>query len=324
MAGALRRLIAQGFWPRSKSAVAMALPAAESCVFIVGAARSGSTILQNALNDSPDIFLLGEPNFHTDQGTPDFAARYNAMHRSWSNQETKSSFCPPVLAGDGRWNEYLCQLAKQHRLVGAKTVITAAGADASAEDWFAFQCRLFFGSRYIFTFRDPLATLCSTQGLQRLTIGRTESLAWIMRNYLAIIVLYLRCLRILPNVEAICHEDADRAGFDKLESWLGVKLPQAHLYYDADRVQAYNDSALDAASQRAMEPIRDMYVSLRQGVRDGFGLPQLDQNNAHLNSSHFTSLGRLAREAEKLMVGLSADGSESITSTSQSNAVPSF
>jgi hypothetical protein len=260
----------------------MPLPPAKSCVFIAGAARSGSTILQNALNDSPEIFLFGEPNFHTDPGTPDFAARYNAMHRSWSNQETKSSFCPPVLAGDGPWNAYLCQLAKQHSLVGAKTVITTAGTDASAEDWFAFQCRHFFTSRYIFTFRDPLATLFSTQGLQRLTIGKAKSLASIMTNYLAVIALYLRCLRILPNVQAICHEDVDRAGFDSLEAWLGVKLHHAHLYYDSGRVQTYDDSTLDAAGRVKLASI----------------------------NAHFTPLGRLAQEAEKLMASLSADGAQ--------------
>ena len=320
MVAALRRWLPQGFWPQANAAGTMALPAAENCVFIVGAAHSGSTVLQNALNDSPDIFLFGEADFHTDPGTPDFAARYNAMHRAWSNQETKSSFCPPVLAGDGRWDEYLCWLATQHRLVGAKTVITAAGAEAAAEEWFAFQCRHFFRSRYIFTFRDPLATLLSTQGLQRLTIGKAESLAWVMSNYLAVIALYLRCLRILPNVQAICHEDADRAGFDRMEAWLGVKLPQAHLYYDAGRVHAYNDTALDAASRLKMAPIRSLYASLRQGVRDGFALPQLDQNNAHLVSSHFTPLGRLAREAEKLLASLSTDCSESVTSTLQASA----
>src|SRR6267378_1803430 len=32
-------------------------------VFVVGAARSGTTALQNALSTSPEIFVLGEANF---------------------------------------------------------------------------------------------------------------------------------------------------------------------------------------------------------------------------------------------------------------------
>ncbi len=71
-----------------------------SNLFVLGCARSGTTILQNALNDSDQVFLFGEPDFHTDPGTPDFARRYNAMHRSWSNHATKSTFCPPVFDRD--------------------------------------------------------------------------------------------------------------------------------------------------------------------------------------------------------------------------------
>ena len=69
-------------------------------LFIIGAARSGTTILQNALNDSRDIFLFGEPCFHADSGDADFASRYNTMHRSWGNQENKSSYCPPLFKSD--------------------------------------------------------------------------------------------------------------------------------------------------------------------------------------------------------------------------------
>lgn len=73
------------------------LPAIEKQgLFVIGAARSGTTVMQNALNDSCEIFLFGEPVFHEDAGAPDFSLRYNAMHRAWGNQENKSSFCPPL------------------------------------------------------------------------------------------------------------------------------------------------------------------------------------------------------------------------------------
>lgn len=295
------------------------LPGADQCLFIVGAARTGTTVLQNALNDSPDIFLFGEanfhnePHFHNEPGTPDFAARYNAMHHAWSNQPNKSSFCPPVLPSGGSWHEYLRRMASQHRLTGVKTVITTAGTENSAERWFAFQCRNFFKSRYIFTFRDPLATLLSTQELQRYTIGAPESLVWIMRNYLAVIALYFTCMRVLPNVRAVCHEDMDRAGFDRLQDWLGVALPGAHEYYDKTRVRSYNETVLDAASRLKLAPIRSLYARLRQGVHEGFALPQLGQNNAHLSMAHFTPLGRLAREVNGLMETFDAQALESVT-----------
>jgi hypothetical protein len=91
-----------------------ALPATlppERGLFVIGAARSGTTILQNALNHSPAIFLFGEPNLHLETGEGNFAARYNEMHRSWSNQKTKSTYCPPILSADGAAEDYLGRLS---------------------------------------------------------------------------------------------------------------------------------------------------------------------------------------------------------------------
>ncbi|HTZ70484.1 MAG TPA: sulfotransferase, partial [Acetobacteraceae bacterium] len=184
---------------------------ADQGLFIIGAARSGTTILQNALNDSPEIFLFGEANFHTDPGTPDFAARYNAMHRSWHNQETKSSFCPPVLPRDSYWHDYVRWLASHHRLVGSKTVINPVRPAGWLERLFAFHCQHFYQSSYIFTFRDPVATILSTRDLQVLLSGHTEGLRSIMRNYVDTVLLFVSMLRALPNVRAVCHEDIDRA-----------------------------------------------------------------------------------------------------------------
>jgi hypothetical protein len=115
-----------------------------SGLFIVGHVRSGTTILQNALNDSDEIYLFGEAQFCRDPGSRDFAARYNAMHRSFANQITKSTYCPPILTEDGTWQDYLRELSTLYRYVGDKV---AFGPDADhhiRDTFFAFQCRHFF------------------------------------------------------------------------------------------------------------------------------------------------------------------------------------
>jgi len=295
-----RRQPAAGALPRPGP-----LPASQG-LFIIGAARSGTTILQNALNDSPDIFLFGEANFHTDPGTPDFAARYNAMHRSWRNQETKSSFCPPVLPQDSYWHAYFLRLARDHQLVGSKTVINPVRPDGWLDRLFAFHCEHFYTSRYIFTFREPVATLLSTRDLQVLLSGHTEGLPNIMRNYVDTVLLFVRMLRTLPNVRAVCHEDMDRATFDRLEGWLGVTLPGSHSYYDSNRVLSYDGGFLDDRTQHLIGLLREIYSDLREGVRHGFATPQLDQNNNHLDPGHLTPLGHIARQAEMLADGLPA------------------
>jgi hypothetical protein len=171
---------------------------------------------------------------------------------------------------------------------------------------FAFHCEHFYTSRYIFTFRDPGATMLSTRDLQVLLSGHTEGLPNIMRNYVDTVLLFVRMLRVLPNVRAVCHEDIDRPTFDRLENWLGVRLPDSHCYYDANRVLSYDASLLDERTQHLVGLLREVYNNVRQGVRNGFATPQLDQNNNHLDPAHLTPLGHIARQAEMLAEGLPA------------------
>ena len=273
------------------------LPDPRKGLFIIGAARSGTTILQNALNDSPDIYLFGEPNFHIDADTPDFARRFNAMHGYWGMQPTKSSYCPPVLPAGAGWRETLAWMARQHRHVGAKIVINPVRTADWLEQLSSFHCQNFYSSRYIFTFRDPVATITSTHELQILLMGKAEDITTMLRSYVDTISFFIRMLRTLPHVTALCHEDIDQQTFTQLGAWLGTDLSRSHLYYQAERVRRYQLVDMDASIQARMEPICALYAQLRQEARAGFTTPQLDQNNNHFNPNHFTPLGRLARSA---------------------------
>jgi hypothetical protein len=279
------------------------LPARQG-LFIIGAARSGTTILTNALNHSPDIYLFGEPNFQDDPGTPDFAARYNAGHRFWGMQETKSTFCPPVLAGDGTWQDYMRALARQHRYVGAKTVINPVRPQGALDKLFGFHCRFFYRARYIFTFRDPVATVISTRDLQILLVGRTDGVPVTLRSYLDTIGLFVRMLRALPHVRAVCHEDITPAAFDALQHWLGVDLAGCAGYYQPGRVLPYSDASLSESDRALMAPVVALYAELRAALAQGFATPQLDQSNNHFSPTHLTALGRIAKQAAALAATL--------------------
>src|ERR1700761_5973488 len=135
----------------------------ERGLFVIGAARTGTTILQNALNHAPAIFLFGEPNLHLETGEGNFAARYNAMHRGWGNQKTKSTFCPPVLPVDGPAEEYLNRLAQTYAWVGSKIVVNNRRDPDWIDRLLAYHCQRFYTARYIFTFRDPIAVVGSTR-----------------------------------------------------------------------------------------------------------------------------------------------------------------
>ncbi len=268
-------------------------------LFVIGAARSGTTVLQNALNDSPDIFLLGEPDLRGDTG-PGFAARYNARHRAWGNQETKSSFCPAILPQDASWRDYFQALDGRYRWVGAKLVVNPIRPAEDLADLFDFHCRHFYDARYIFTFRDPLATALSTRDLQLLSRGESDGMQAIMRNVADVVSLYVRMLRNLPHVRAVFHEDLNAQVFEGLQAWLDVPLAAGAAYYDARRVRSYDDAQLTSEESLSMMAIRQLYADLRVGVKSGFATPQLEQNDGHLSSDHYTLLGSLDRRARVL------------------------
>lgn len=263
-------------------------------LFIIGAARTGTTILQNALNDSDDIFLLGEPRFHCDAGHADFAARYNSMHRAWGNQENKSSHCPSLFETDAPWWTYLAALAGHYRHVGAKSVINPTHATAECRQWFDFQCRHFYAAHYIFTFRNPLDVLMSTRGLAQLNGGHVASHAEVLHGFFLVVQLYFRALRNLPHVHVIFHEAVGADVFDALGKALDSRLDHAIDYYDRRKIRHYSLDDLPPVHRTRMIEAMTLYDDFRREALAGFRLIQIEQNDGHLDPGHFTALGRLS------------------------------
>lgn len=263
-------------------------------LFVIGAARTGTTILQNALNDADDIFLFGEPRFHLDAGGADFAARYNGMHRAWGNQENKSSHCPSLFETDASWWAYLARLADTYRHVGSKIVINPEHAMAECGQLFDFHCRHFYTSHYIFTFRNPLDVLMSTRGLAQLNGGRVASHAEVLRGFFSVVQLYFRALRNLPHVHAVFHEKVDAHVFGALGNALDLQLDHAMDYYDHGKVRHYSLDDIPPDHRASTAEAMALYDDFRRETLAGFGLLQIEQNDGHLDAGHFTPLGRLS------------------------------
>ena len=272
-------------------------PRASGGLFILGSARSGTTVLQNALNHSPDIFLLGEPDLHRDGGEPGFAARYNDQHRKWANQETKSSFLCPVLDTDGAWPMHLTWLTKRYRWVGSKIVVNANRDPEELERLFTFQARYFYDARYIFTFRDPVSAIGSTRGLQLLSGGPVEDVRSVMVAYASVVALYIRMLRNFPHVRAIFHEDVGPKTFVSIERWLGVSLAGSAEYYEHGRVRRYAVDHFEEEDREHLGTLSTLYTDLRNSAPHEAGRPQLEQNDGNPNPAHYTALGAIDRRA---------------------------
>jgi hypothetical protein len=269
-----------------RSPVSYSAPSS-SGLFIVGHARSGTTILQNALNDSHEIFLFGEAQFYLDRGSADFAARYNAMHRSFGNQITKSTYCPLLLAEDGTWQDYLNRLGMHYRYVGDKVALGTEADGYSCERFFTFQCRHFFDARYIFTFRNPVDCIASSAAL----LGKRDVYVW-MESYLNVVLLCIRMLRLFPHVTAVFLEDRPEKTFDELRVYLGSDLSGAHLYYDRTRVTRYPADALPADARSMTDSLEEVYAEWRKLPEEN-RLPQMEQKEGCQQNGTPSYLGRL-------------------------------
>ena len=277
----------------------LSTPLSSSRLFVVGPARNGTTVLQDALNSSPDVYLFGEPDFHLDQGASDFAARYNAMHRQWQNQATKSTFCPELFAQDASWPEYLTALSRHYRLVGSK-IVTHGSADPTVAlpALFRFQCRHFYTAHYVFTFKEPASVIASSRSFQMALEGTSSSFDQVLRNYVETIGLYVLMKRTLPNVHVVFHGGINEATFAILGTKLGVDLSDASAYYDGQRVVTYDVKDLQREHGRVLELVALLLEDLRRGSEEGFGCVYLAQNNRNVMANHLTLLGGIQRRVD--------------------------
>ncbi len=264
------------------------------CVFIIGPARSGTTVLLNALNASRDIFMLGEPDLHTDPGTPDFAARYGKMHAGWGNLACKSTALPHLLPHDGPWWHWLSRLAEYHRRTGAKIALNPGINGAAQDRLLAVHGAYFYDSTYIFCFRDPLAAAVSRQRLAALNNGAPASWDAVFENILSVIRLYVHMAALFPHVHAVLHEDIGAATFATLAQALDCDLSAAPSYYATDQVRAYSEADIPEAARQRCRDVRTVYGLLRDVLAEGPALAQREQNAGNIDPSHRTALGRLA------------------------------
>ncbi len=270
----------------------MVRPFSRRCVFVIGPARSGTTVLQNALNASADFFLLGEPGFECDD-EPGFAARYRERQAAVGNLENKSTALPPLLEDDPPWWLWLRRLSEYHRRVGAKIAINPGG-DPSHALLLAFHGQVFYDSAYIFVFRDPIATAVSRHRLSCAS-GEAAS-AWqdLFANTLSVMRLYVRMAALFPNVTALLHEDIDAGTFARLGAATGCDLSMAAAYYSAIQVRGVVAEDVPEAARGHAHYATEAYRLLREVLAGGNNLVQSNQNIENIDPGHRTLFGRLA------------------------------
>jgi Sulfotransferase family len=199
-------------------------------IFILGFARSSTTITTQLLNSAPNVLLLGEANFYLRNTEPRFSDWYNRMHFGFRNQVSKTSYAPdfvPEIEHD--WLDWLSQARKYYAYVGDKMAFSAQHfglAEPSAIQSF-FESR-FFDARYVFTIREPVQTLLSAARLFGIQDNRAlipEILAW-----LRFVQLWADWVRTFPSTYTFAAEDLGPETLADLQRFLGIDLSGAESF----------------------------------------------------------------------------------------------
>jgi hypothetical protein len=270
-------------------------------LFIIGHARSGTTVLQNALNGSDEIYLFGEANFYLDEGLPDFRERYNKSHASNGNQPNKSTICPAAFEGDARWCDYLFHLSHLFRFVGEKIVMNPEHQQFHYAMLMDFMAARFYDGHFIFCFRNPVGVLVSVRAFQSYLDGTHSDCRKVLISYLLVMRLYCTMVRLFPNVHAVFHEDPSAECFGKIGESLGIDLSHVSAYYDNKQVYERSITDLPEEVRERVAEAEHLYTALRELVVGGISLPQIEQNRFNISPTHLTPLGSLYSATEHLL-----------------------
>ncbi|HWW28236.1 MAG TPA: sulfotransferase [Caulobacter sp.] len=205
-------------------------PISRRGLFVVGHARAGTTILQTALNTSPDVLLFGEANFHFHAREVGFRDWYNHLHGMFGAPHLKSTYCPKLLAHEATGLEYLQKLAANYRWVGEKIAFGAASEDFGFESFSDFHEREFYDAHYICIMKHPFGTLISNK-----TMFKPRDMRPYVRSFVRTLAKIVEISSIHPNVRVLIHEQITAETFEKLSEFLSIPLDEAFPCYVADK-----------------------------------------------------------------------------------------
>lgn len=205
---------------------------APRCVFVLGFARSSTTVTLDILNTARNALILGEANLYQPIDAPRWRDFYNAKHESFGNQATKSSYAPDFIPdSDHTWWQWLEAASSRYDVLGDKMAFTSYqlnqfGPDAVLQ---FFEVR-FFESKFVFLIRSPIDSILSTAKLVELTDDasiRREIDAW-----LCYIQLWAHFLRNFPHTLTVFAEELSATSVTELASFTGLNLDGAQALLD--------------------------------------------------------------------------------------------
>lgn len=190
-------------------------------LFILGCARSGTTILTRSLNRAPDLILLEEPSFFLNQHVNEFVSFFNQLHASMGNRCMKSTYLPPPRTRDGGPIDTLSRLAEDYRYVGEKVAVGPHDYPANwCQLFLDFQGKYFLRGKYIYIVRTPVESIWSMHKM-----FPDRPIAHLFETWLRTIALSLDAYHVFPNSRVVFFEDVDQQLVERLGRWLELPIP---------------------------------------------------------------------------------------------------
>jgi hypothetical protein len=231
-------------------------------IFVVGHARSGTTVLADALNTSNQICCLMEPYLYRSAEVPAFAAAFNAMHRGFNNPPIKGYWVPDF--GNASARRVIESLRGTYRYVGEKLSFRQRDKDYDSERFLSFATSEYATSPFACVIRDPICVTSSAIDLFEASRFDPPTIADLVRSQFETYLLVLRLALLVPSCFVLQHERVDAETFALLGHHLDVDLRQAHAVYRANYQRTPHRAAAHEllAADPLVQELRDAHTAL--------------------------------------------------------------
>ena len=254
---------------------------ASRCAFVLGPARSGTTILGQIVNANDRAFMTGEANFYLAGPHPDFREWYNNQHVVFRNHISKISYAPHfTYPGEHEWWQWLARAAEYYEIVGDKMAFTDQNiCTCNSHEFMPFFEARFFESRYMFIFRDPLQTVLSSAML-----WNKDPLP-LIRSWASIVKLWADFIRVFPYTMTILHADLNESTIAQVGTFLGLDLGESGRLLDAreQRQHEPGDIARGAFASKFAPVLQMIYGEIKESIGMERVFLQADQQRGRLD-----------------------------------------
>lgn len=280
---------------RLEEEVAVCRRVAERSIFVIGFARSNTTITVEMLNCANNALILSEANFFLGEHGEDFRRWYNDQHVSYQNQVTKSSYAPDVSLGQAQsWWEWLDDAGKLYDVVGEKVALTHHHLNAvPPQQMQSFFESRFLIARYIFMMRNPVDTLLSTAKL--IGVETDEQMALQCVAWLNYMQLWCDSIRVFPRTMTLVAERFGPETVRQIESFTGLELGDAHVLINPANKRRHRLTSKFPTLELFRSDLDAIYADAVLAVDESSALWQAEQKRTpEANDTKGTSIGMVA------------------------------